>query len=90
VPYEAAMGGADALATTWRAGVRRSAPPIQVVPNLTLPFGHVPRGTPQLRARGLQFVGDGTRAASAARSCSIWVSTGLGGKLSLPRASRDL
>jgi YVTN family beta-propeller protein len=38
----------------------------------------------------LYLVGDGTRfAASAARSCSIWVSTGLGGRLSLPRTSRD-
>ena len=85
------MGGADALARYYLAGER---PPVSAAysgrPQLTLPFGHVPRGTPQLRARGLQFVGDGTRAASAARSCSIWVSTGLGGKLSLPRASRDL
>jgi hypothetical protein len=60
-------------------------------PDLTLALSQIPRGAQKPKARGPHVVGDGTRgAASAARSCSIWVSTGLGGRLSSPRASRDL
>jgi hypothetical protein len=75
------MGGADGLARKCRGM------PVDSPLRLSGKFPSAPHN----QWRALHVVGDGTRgAASAARSCSIWVSTGLGGKLSLPGASRDL